>query len=294
MVIVFSDIPSRKTSINAHETRAIVEAAELFGCRVFAIPSNFDECETAENALSYVPRFDEPTLCIWTGFIPSIERYQSIYEAARKKNVFLVNTPEQHRLAMEFDMFYPLIQDLTPKSVVIHDSTELAQVINQLVFPVFVKGAVKSNKDDGWSAVIANNLEELTNLVNQSFKRTHRSRGKVIIREMVELNAVAVDQNNFPIGREYRAFLYKGEILAYGFYWDEYDDSSPLSRKDKQTISSLLNEVGKRMDTPFISVDIGQLKNGDWIVIEIGDGQFSGLSQIPVLELWSKVKDFQL
>lgn len=44
----------------------------------------------------------------------------------------------------------------------------------------------------------------------------------------------------------------------------------------------------------YPSVDVGQLDTGDWIVIEIGDGQFSGLSQIPVLNLWSKIKDWGL
>jgi hypothetical protein len=41
-------------------------------------------------------------------------------------------------------------------------------------------------------------------------------------------------------------------------------------------------------------VDIGQLETGDWIVIEVGDAQFCGLSHVPVLELWSKIKDFCL
>jgi len=38
-------------------------------------------------------------------------------------------------------------------------------------------------------------------------------------------------------------------------------------------------------------VDVGQLESGEWIVIEVGDGQFAGLSQVSVLELWSKLKD---
>jgi hypothetical protein len=42
---------------------------------------------------------------------------------------------------------------------------------------------------------------------------------------------------------------------------------------------------------PFIIVDVGQLDDGQWIVIEAGDAQFAGLSRIPVLELWGKIKD---
>ncbi|MCB9454315.1 MAG: ATP-grasp domain-containing protein, partial [Anaerolineaceae bacterium] len=164
----------------------------------------------------------------------------------------------------------------------------------QLPFPVFVKGGVKSNKDEGWSGVVANNTDELTIIATRLFARKHRSRGKVIVRELVDLNIVATDPASFPIGREYRAFLYKGEILAYGFYWDEYDDSQSLSGTDQQAFLNCLRETARRVDVPFMSVDIGQQKNGDWVIIEIGDGQFSGLSQIPVLELWSKIKDLKI
>ena len=43
------------------------------------------------------------------------------------------------------------------------------------------------------------------------------------------------------------------------------------------------------MATPYIAVDIGQTENGDWIVIETGDAQFSGVSQTPLLPLWNKL-----
>jgi hypothetical protein len=211
-----------------------------------------------------------------------------------QKNLQLINSPEQHRTVMEFDRFYPKLQDLTAKSIVVDDMSQLANIPNVLAFPVFVKGAVKSNKDEGWSAVVAQNLDELTNLAQRTFSSTYRSKGKVIIRELLDLNIIATDPNGFPLGREYRAFLYKGELLAYGFYWDEYPDPNPLSRETKQQLISKAMEAAKRVDVPFLSVDVGQLKNGDWVVIEIGDGQFSGLSQIPVLELWSKIKDFTL
>jgi hypothetical protein len=38
-----------------------------------------------------------------------------------------------------------------------------------------------------------------------------------------------------------------------------------------------------------MSVDVAQLETDEWIVIEVGDGQFSGLSQIQPLNLWKKL-----
>src|SRR4051812_40062190 len=118
MVVVLSeDSFVDPNTINGRELRSIVEAARMLGCRIYSIPTDFDECETAENALAYLPDFDVPVVGIWAGYIPSIERYTAIFDAAAAKGVYLINTPAQHQTAMEFDKFYGLLGELTPESV---------------------------------------------------------------------------------------------------------------------------------------------------------------------------------
>lgn len=294
MIVVLADELRNPNSINAKELQSMREAARIFGCRVYPLPFDLSGYDSVDDVFAYVPQFEQPTLGIWIGVIPTYARYQAIYESAIKKNIYLANTPEQHQIAMEFVRFYPLLQGVTPKSIIVESIDEIASAMKALDFPVFVKGSVKSNKDDGWSAVVAHNMDALNTIVQTLFSREHRSRGRVIIRELAELKQIALDPNGFPIGREYRAFVYNGGVLAYGFYWDEYDDSAELSGTEKKAFITLLQDVAKRVDVPFLSVDIGQLVDGRWIVIEIGDGQFSGLSSIPVLELWSKIKDLTL
>lgn len=291
MLIVFSEATTDKSSLNTRELSSITETARLFGCRVYTIPPNFDDCETAENALAYVPEFDTPQPGIWIGFIPSFERYEAIYEAAREKNVWLVNTPEQHRRAMEFDQFYPLVHDLTAKSLIIQSLEQLEKVEADLGYPVFVKGAIKSNKEEGLSAVVAQNYEELSVLATKILSSSYRSRGKVIVRELLKLKTIASDSKAFPISREYRAFVYQGKILSYGFYWDEYNESTSLQTNEKDEFILLIKEAAQRVDVPFLAVDVAQLETGEWKLIEVGDAQFCGLSKVPVLELWSKLKD---
>lgn len=291
MLVVLADTFANPLSINAQETKRIIETARLFGSRVHRIPQHIDDYDSI---FAYVPTYDEPILGIWVGVIPTVEHYQAVFHSALKKNIQLVNTPQQHQFAMEFDHFYPHLEDLTPKSIIIESLSDIPTTSSKIDFPVFVKGSVKSNKDGGWSAVVANDIDELTILAEKIFSNIHRSRGKVIIRELIDLKTVATDPNGFPIGREYRAFVYKGVVLSYGFYWDEYDDPEKLSGADKQAFKNLLQETAKRVDVPFLSIDIGQRANGAWIIIEIGDGQFSGLSQVSVLELWSKLKDLRL
>ena len=35
-----------------------------------------------------------------------------------------------------------------------------------------------------------------------------------------------------------------------------------------------------------LPVDVGQVETGDWLVIEVGDAQFAGASQTPLIPLW--------
>jgi carbamoylphosphate synthase large subunit len=63
---------------------------------------------------------------------------------------------------MEFDRFYPLLGELTPKSRTVTLPERVASAARKLGFPLFVKGAVKSNKEQGWRACIAENMRELT------------------------------------------------------------------------------------------------------------------------------------
>ena len=289
MVVVLSeDSFVDPNTINGRELRATVDAARMFGCRVYPIPLDFEVCETAENALAYLPTFDAPVPGIWAGYIPAVERYSAIYEAAAAKGVRLVNTPPEYKTAMEFDQFYPLLGELTPHSVVASSLEELADV-QGIEFPVFVKGAIKSNKDQGWAACVARDHAELATIGRSLLARERRSRGKIIVRRLVSFRAVATDRQSFPIGREYRVFIHRDDVLAYGFYWDEYRDSIALTQADDDAINALSIEAARRIGTPFIAVDIGQLEDGSWIVIEVSDGQFAGLSHVTTLELWSKL-----
>src|SRR4051794_16865263 len=47
----------------------------------------------------------------------ALPRYETVYEALRQDGITLVHTPEQYQRATELPCWYPLIEDLTPRSV---------------------------------------------------------------------------------------------------------------------------------------------------------------------------------
>jgi hypothetical protein len=78
-------------------------------------------------------------------------------------------------------------------------------------------------------------------------------------------------------------------VLGWGYYWGGDDPLKVLTVGEERAVLHLAAEATRRVETPYIAVDVGQTEDGAWIVIETGDAQFSGVSQVPLLPLWNKL-----
>lgn len=290
MIIVLSEAEFRDTSsVNGRELELLTQTARLLGCRVVPLPDDLSEYGGAAGVLDYVPDHFPEIPAVWVGYIPSPERYSAVYDACQSKGIRLVNTPDQYRRAMEFSRFYSAIHDLTPRSTVVSSLAEVVAGADEIGYPVFIKGSIKSSKEEGWDACVAQDSAQALRIAEDLFARQGRSRGHVILREVVQLRKIPTTYDKFPLGREYRVFLYAHEPLAYGFYWEEQVEESVLTTPELTQMLGLAVEASRRLDVPFLSVDVGQLESGEWIIIEVGDAQFSGLSQVQPLQLWNRL-----
>ena len=293
MIVLSEDSPCLAPSASAQSLKTMTEAARMAGCRVHYIPQE-EACETAEDALAHVPAQDEETAAAWLGYIPSPKWYAAIYTAALEKRIRLLNTPVEHLNVQEFDRAYVRLQELTPASVIITDTSQCGDAVQHLGLPVFVKGTVQSRKARGWKACAAYSLEELQQLCGQLLALDARSRGRVVVRELVKLRYARSSELGFPFGREYRCFIHQQKVLGYGYYWEGDDPLKALSRTEEDAVLGLALEAARRIGTPFAAVDIGQTQEEQWSVIETGDAQFSGASQTPLLPQWHAISQIQL
>jgi len=282
--------PRLKPSASARDLEKSTLAAEMAGWKVFYIPQDLPEGIQYEDVFWNIPRYDRPTTTVWVGYIPLASDYRALYKAALEKNLKLINSPEQYCLAEEFHRFYPLIQDLTPRSIVL-DSTADCDAISGLTFPVFVKGTVQSLKASGLESCLVNNQLELKAVVERVFEHSRKSLGKAIVREFVALRHCRKSGSGFPIGREFRVFLFQGKVLSLAYYWEGEDAYSSLNEEEESEVRRLAEKTAARLSVPWISVDIGQKESGEWIVIECGDAQFSGLSQNNPHQLWHSLAE---
>ncbi len=281
-------------SPSAQDMIDMTRAAQLLGCPTYFIPTDFSECETAENALWHLPEQAEESAGVWLGFIPSPERYEAIYQAALRRLVRLLNTPGEHLRALEFDRAYPLLAELTPPCEVLSEGSEPLQwraAGERLDYPIFVRGAARSLKQAGWKACVAENGEELEALIEGLFALPYRARGRVIVRRLVPLRYSRLSDEGFHLGREYRVFLLRERVLGYGYYREGWDALRDLNPDEETSVLALAREAARRVQTPFLVVDIGQHEDGTWTVIEVGDAQFAATGQMERLSLWSALRD---
>ena len=272
--------PSKRDFSSADaDIRGLTKAARQAGCVVYELPHEAD-CNDPEEALREVPAQARETFALWQGYIPSLAYYRGLYQAAERRRLRLLNTPEEHQRVLEFDLAYPALIGLTPESLVITSTEGAARCVEVLGLPLFVKGAIFSRKSFGLKGCVAETLPELVSLIEKLLP-LQKSLGKVIVRRFASLKKSEREWLEFPMSREFRVFLYRGEVVAHGFYWPLFDHPmTQLSPVEEETLLSVAREAARRLRVGYVSVDVAQQEDDRWIVIETGDPQFSGLSFI--------------
>jgi hypothetical protein len=100
----------------------------------------------------------------------------------------------------------------------------------------------------------------------------------ILYRKYVPLKTYEIGINGLPFTNEWRFFFYKRNMLSFGYYWTLADD------KDKAGMDGAGMRLAQTVadiactHVSFFAVDIAQKEDGDWILIELNDGQQAGLS----------------
>ena len=181
--------------------------------------------------------------------------------------------------------------DLTPATVVIDSLDEVPAALEQVGLPAFIKGSVLSLKHLGWKRCVANTETEALSIARQLLEEPSRSRGRILVRALAPLRRARVSQVDFPPAREYRLVIYRKQIVALGFYWPWILDFADLDEGEPETLFALAKQAAALVPAPYVSVDVGQLEDGSWVVIEVGDPQVSASSGIDYRKSWRRLRE---
>ena len=114
----------------------------------------------------------------------------------------------------------------------------------------------------------------------------------MVCRELVPLRMVddAELEDRLPTAYELRTFWWRGELVGRGAYW--WDRARyAFSAAELERATEVAAAAARRVDVPFLVIDVAQTRDDRFLVIECNDAQESGYAAVDRHALWSRVVD---
>jgi hypothetical protein len=187
--------------------------------------------------------------------------------------VHLINSFRQHLYVADISCWIPDLKDITPKTW-----RRLEDIPEQ--GPFVLKGETNSKKFQWDTHMFARNKREASEVHGRLCDDGLVGDQEIYIREYVPLVTYLISLRGLPITKEFRFFICDGKILSGAYYWSSHTDQLPVIPNPDEVPRSFLDKIinGVGQSIRFFVVDVAQAASGEWIVIELNDGQMSGLS----------------
>lgn len=199
----------------------------------------------------------------------------------------MINTYQQHRYIADLANWADDLEGLTPKTW-----TRLQDLPEQ--GPFILKGETNSKKYYWKTHMYAADKRAACEVESRLHADSLITYQNIYIRQYIPLHTYLIGLQDLPITKEFRFFVYKDQILSGGYYWlsHTYELEEMGIKPDVNEVpSEFLNKVISRVKDKvnFYVIDVAQTQSGDWIVIELNDGQMSGLSENDPNELYKNL-----
>ncbi len=246
---------------------------------------NYDDLISADRwsiATNRIKQNEEIASVIYRGWMLTPAQYKILYNQLLSKNYKLINTVEEYQNCHYLPDSLKFIKSRTPHTIFenYEDESSIETLIEKSkIFgdkAVILKDYVKSEKHHWETACYVKHASDI-NKLKQSIRKLIELRDKylnegIVIREFVELNDLTIhSKSGMPLTEEYRLFFFNKKLVGIYNYWEEGEYSFP-----KPDIIEF-EEIAKGVESNFFSMDIARQKTGALIIIELGDGQVSGL-----------------
>jgi ATP-grasp domain, R2K clade family 3 len=231
-----------------------------------------------EVACMRIPAAADMQLALYRGYMMTVDQYSQLFEELKRKNIILLTQPEEYAATHLLPNWYPLVQKTTPETIIL-SKDELDDVdsvyehisawANQAAI---VKDYVKSRKHEWDEACFIPNVadKQACLKVIKTFitRQGNDLAGGLVLRKFLDLQKRSLpDGTIVPV--ETRCFIFHHKLLLA---YDRWGHAQTMIADP-----SWYEPIFKAIPSPFFSLDIAQQTNGQWSVIEAGDGQVSGL-----------------
>jgi hypothetical protein len=234
-------------------------------------------------------RSDVPRDSLVVGRYSVLPFYRELEEELACKNARLINSYEQHSFIADVSAWAngPLV-GLTPRT---WDSWVSLPTDKSFV----LKGKTNSRKGRWNTHMFAPTRDDVPTVARRLLDDQMISEQGLVVREYVPLKQLDMGLNGLPISNEWRTFWLADDhgltCLSAGFYWQSHPDA-----RDKASLGvkgqEIMWEAARRIraHANFFVLDIAETASGGWIVVEVNDGQMSGLSCCDPRKLYHNLK----
>lgn len=223
-------------------------------------------------------------LGVYRGWMLKPIQYEQLFTALLSRGIHLINDRASYQHCHYLPDSYDIIAAHTPKSVWLetHGHVSMTDIMNKLVVfgdkPLIVKDYVKSQKHYWNEACYIPNAADSV-AVETVLRRFLELQGDdlnvgVVFREFVDFEPLSTHaKSGMPLTKEFRIFYLDGEVVAYVQYWEQGDYQNLVPPIET------FNDVAKNIQSRFFTMDIAKRRDGEWMIVELGDGQVAGLPE---------------
>lgn len=212
----------------------------------------FSSEDAAEGKFRARPQLDLDDKCVvYRGWMLNVYDYNRFYDQVAAAGGELLTNPSAYVFCHYLPLWYPLCMDETPSTISFMKEEDFDDALRKTGWSAyFVKDYVKSLTTSRGS--VAKNIDEVHDIVKLLAKYRGELEGGLCVREYEELLT----------DTEERYFVWQGR--AYG---------------REGAVPDMVQDVAKRIDSAFFTIDVAQRRDGLLRLIEIGDGQVSDRKQ---------------
>lgn len=249
--------------------------------------SEFEECRKIFGQDVYIQRSDIPPNSIVIGRYSVLPFYHELCGDLALNGSKLINTYEQHRYIADLKEWYSDLKEYTPLTW--GNITDIPSSENG---PFILKGETNSKKFQWKTHMFASDRKDAIRVMCNLNEDGLISQQSIYIRKFEKLFEYDMCKNisGQPVTKEFRFFILNKQVVYSKFYWSNFgDEIEEITGKypdpdevPRDFLNTIINRIGNSAN--FYVIDVGQKENGEWIVIELNDGQMSGLSAIDYID----------
>lgn len=211
--------------------------------------------------------------------------YHEVENDLKVNQCQLINSAQQHRWIANFEYFQKL-RKFTPETWTDENIHRC-----QHPGPFVVKGTLTSKKRQWNRHMFAATKKRALAIAKELREDTWIGDQEMIYRRYVPLRTFGYGKNGLPFTNEWRFFYFRDQRLSYGYYWSISNcvGQAEITPPAIRFADHLAGMVAQH--TNFFALDIAETEDGQWILIEINEGQMANLCENDPAEFYGNLRN---